>query len=170
MKDDFDIKDKLLVVMIGLSHSGKSTYAKTLASNFSCPIVSTDAIRQVVSDGEYNPYMDREIFETASTMVQSLFVSGSRLVIYDACNLTTWAREQFQFGQQTEYVYMKTTKTVCKKRAKDRGLEYMIPIIDSMEERLQLPKGVSLSEVVYNKEADRYGVKHGQLIETLRKC
>lgn len=76
----------LLIVMCGISGSGKSTKAKELASRFNAVIVSTDEIRQRVFKDVNDQKHNREVFQIAYKTINTL-IKNSVNVIFDATNI-----------------------------------------------------------------------------------
>lgn len=91
---DFEIKleyDKILILTVGLPHSGKSTWAKEQGF----PIVNPDSIRLAVHGQKYLESAEHLVWAIAKTMVSSLFLSGHKIVILDACNNTRKRRDEW---------------------------------------------------------------------------
>ena len=80
-----DLMD-LLIVMCGISGSGKTTKAKELASRFNAVIVSTDEIRQRVFKDVNDQKHNREVFRIAYDEI-NMFIELSYNVIFDATNI-----------------------------------------------------------------------------------
>lgn len=76
----------LLIVMCGISGSGKSTKAKELASRFNAVIVSTDEIRQRVFKDVNDQKHNREVFQIAYDEINDL-IKYANNVIFDATNI-----------------------------------------------------------------------------------
>lgn len=76
----------LLIVMCGISGSGKSTKAKELASRFNAIIVSTDEIRQRVFKDVNDQKHNREVFQIAYDEINDL-IKYANNVIFDATNI-----------------------------------------------------------------------------------
>ena len=143
MEDKYTLKGKTLIIMVGISHSGKSYYARKLAKEHKYPIVSTDAIREVMFQGKFSFDNNTEVFNMAMNMILSLFVSGAETVIYDACNITAYARTYFEpeGTWKVKYVVMDTDVEKCVERANERGLGNMESVIRSMADSIVFPTG-----------------------------
>ena len=76
----------LLIVMCGISGSGKSTKAKELASKYNALIVSTDEIRQRVFKDVNDQKHNREVFQIAYDEINDL-IKYANNVIFDATNI-----------------------------------------------------------------------------------
>ena len=80
-----------LFVMIGISGSGKSTYAIKLAKEYNATIVSTDSIRQELFGSEDNQTNNKLVFTTAFNRIKTL-LNNKQNVIFDATNVTNKSR------------------------------------------------------------------------------
>lgn len=76
----------LLIVMCGISGSGKSTKAKELERKFRALIVSTDEIRQRVFKDVNDQKHNKEVFQIAYDEINDL-IRYSNNVIFDATNI-----------------------------------------------------------------------------------
>jgi predicted kinase len=94
VKVDAITKDKVLLCMVGLPYSGKSTSAATVGA----PIVCPDAIRAALHGHKFIPEAEPMVWAVAKTMVRALFMAGHEVVVLDATN-TTRARRSEWCGQ-----------------------------------------------------------------------
>lgn len=79
-----------LVVMIGVSGSGKSTFAK---QNFSATeIVSSDFCRALICDDENDQSVNQEAFELLHWLVEKRLALG-KLTVVDATNVKAASRQ-----------------------------------------------------------------------------
>ena len=125
--------ETLLILMVGLPYSGKSTWAVKQG----IPIVSPDAIRLSLG---HRFRMENEplVWGIAKTMVESLFEAGHRSVILDATNTTEERRKQWNSRKwKTMYKNIKTTKEECLKRAGND--KEILSIIEKMNEKINFP-------------------------------
>lgn len=89
-------KDPVLVIMIGLSGSGKTTKAKLLSEtllnlNIQNILLSSDDIRKELTGSEKNQTMNSQVFEVMQKRAVDYLKQGN-VVIYDATNLTIKSR------------------------------------------------------------------------------
>lgn len=84
------IPDRGLVLLIGAAGSGKSTFARKYFA--STEIVSSDALRAVVSDDEADQSASADAFELLRLIVAKRLRRG-RLTVIDATNVRREARE-----------------------------------------------------------------------------
>lgn len=82
-----------LYVLIGISGSGKSTYAEKLRLSKELAVVSTDAIRQEMLGSEENQSAGAEIFGCAYRRINQHLSCGQD-VVFDATNTTQRGRNQ----------------------------------------------------------------------------
>jgi predicted kinase/GNAT superfamily N-acetyltransferase len=83
------IPSSALVLLIGVSGSGKSTFAR---KHFrATQIVSSDGCRAIVSDDEADQSATKDAFELLGIIVEKRLQRG-RLTVVDATNVQAWAR------------------------------------------------------------------------------
>ena len=123
-------KQKVLVMMVGLPRSGKSTIAKELRH----PIVNPDSIRRSIHGQDYFELAEPLVWAHAQIMVRSLFLSGHDTVILDATNITRERRDEWKCDlYRRVYVKVPTKKEECIRRAIDTGQEVLVSIIEHMD-------------------------------------
>ena len=104
----------LLIAMVGLPRSGKSTWAV----NQQIPIACPDAIRFAMHGHAWIPLAEPLIWAIAGIMVRALFLAGHHIVIIDGCHVK---HEQRQFwvdmgdreGWRTIFKEIKTQESTC---------------------------------------------------------
>lgn len=84
---------QVLILMIGLPGSGKSTKAQKLAKEYNAEIISTDALRKDLLGKEGDMSQDAIIFRQAYEKCKKILASGGS-VVFDACNITKGARKR----------------------------------------------------------------------------
>lgn len=126
----------LLIAMMGLPRSGKSTIVKQLSSDLHAPIVRRDDIRLALHGQRYQILSEPFVKAISGVMVRSLFLSGHGVVI---CDETNYSREARNFlkdsGWRTLFYEVKTSPEVCKERAILTNQRDLIPVIDEMYAR-----------------------------------
>ena len=81
-----------LVIMVGISASGKSTIAKQLAEKENAIIISSDAIRAELCDGNVSDQSkNEEVFRLYHKRIRENLLAGNN-VIADATNITMRSR------------------------------------------------------------------------------
>jgi len=126
---------KTLIMTIGLPRSGKSSWARS--QNY--PIVNPDSIRLALHGKPFDPESEPAVWFIALKMVQSLFLAGHNNVILDATNLT---KDRRLFWEKPEwnirFHYIDTSKEICIERAKKANKDYLIPVIEEMDQTKEL--------------------------------
>lgn len=100
------LNNPTLYVLIGISGSGKSTYAEKLQLSRNIAVVSTDSIREEMLGSEANQSDGAEIFRCAYSRINRHLSLGQDIV-FDATNTTTYGRNQL----------LDSIKEPCKKVA-----------------------------------------------------
>lgn len=125
--------DRLLIVMVGLPRSGKSTWAKLQGP----PMVALDAVRLALHGERFLSLAEPMVHDLAKYMVNSLFIAGHSIVIVDCCNGTRkrrdfWRpdRDGVQYGVQFKVV--DTSADECKRRAFYQADDVLVPVIERM--------------------------------------
>lgn len=75
-----------LIIMCGISGSGKSTKAKELKSKYNAVIISTDDIREKIFKNIHDQEHNKEVFRIAYDAINT-FIELSHNVIFDATNI-----------------------------------------------------------------------------------
>jgi len=126
------------VIMIGISGSGKSTLASDI-----CPangmVVSTDAMRALITGDPTNQKCSKEAFQLAHKMWESRLKFG-QTTVFDATSTTTRARNQLldRVGDSEVIVILVDEDlSVCKARNASR--ERMVPewVLDRQHSQLE---------------------------------
>ena len=82
-----------LVVLCGLPGTGKSHFAAALGQRVDLAVLNSDRIRKVlVGEPRYSRGEHRRVFAAAHLLLEELLAGGYR-VVFDATNLTEWARQ-----------------------------------------------------------------------------
>lgn len=75
-----------LIIMCGISGSGKSTKAKELKEEYNAVIISTDDIREDIFKDIHDQEHNKEVFRIAYDEI-NMFIELSHNVIFDATNI-----------------------------------------------------------------------------------
>lgn len=130
---------KTLILTIGLPRSGKSTWAKSTK----LPIVNRDSIRLALHGQPYIQDAEEMVTAMETYMVKSLFYAGNDTIIIDATHLKKkyiekWADFMYNFFKdwqwQIKYKIFRTPKYICIERAYKNSKDYLVPIIEKMDE------------------------------------
>lgn len=127
--------DKVLICLVGLPRSGKSTWAR---SQRYYPIVNPDSVRLAIHGQRYIAEAEPFVWATVKAMVKALFLAGHSCVILDATNTTRKRRDEWQSSQwRTCFKAVGTSKEVCIERAIAEGDSEIIPVIERMAEQFE---------------------------------
>jgi len=128
----------LLIAMVGLPRSGKSTIVAKLSKELGAPIVRRDAIRLVLHGQRYASEAEPMVKAMSLYMIKALFEAGHDTVICDETNYSWAARNALKDPKwETQYYVVETSPDTCKQRAIQTGQEDLIPIIDEMYNRYE---------------------------------
>lgn len=128
----------ILIAMMGLPRSGKSTIATQLSKELSCPIVCKDSIRLALHGQRYQAEAEDYVRAIAKTMIKSLFLRGHEVVIADETHYSKSSRNHIK-DPLWEIVWypVQTPADICIERAKATGQEDLIPVINEMNSRFE---------------------------------
>lgn len=130
------MKDKTLILTVGLPRSGKSTWA--MKQGF--PVVNPDSIRLALHGQAFRAETEPFVWAIAKTMVRALFLTGYATVILDACNVSKHRRDEWRSKDwDTEFREFKTPIETCRDRAMRSGQDYLLPVITRMAKELAWP-------------------------------
>ena len=123
----------VLICMMGLPRSGKSTKARELGEKLSAPVVNRDSIRTALHGQRFVAAAEDMVKAVAMIMVRHHFEYGYRVVIIDETNMKRSTRDFWSKGQwETSFLHINTSKEECIRRAKEFGDDEIQPIIEKM--------------------------------------
>lgn len=133
----------ILALMVGVSGSGKSTYANGLKTSINATIVEPDAIRLELTGNASDQSQNDKVFSLAFKRSSDLLAQGKNVVV-DATSVDKWSRSKWiDLGKKNNaeiraYV-IKTPLELAKKR--NLGRDRVVPdnVIDKQNSRLQMP-------------------------------
>lgn len=133
-----------VIIMVGLSASGKSTEAAYMAEKLGADVYNADKIREELYGDASIQGDNKEVFHLLYERAKD-DVSIGRPVILDNTNITVKDRKRAMnvfrnYDVRFEAVYMDTDIEECKRRNAER--ERVVPeyVIDRMAERFEEPK------------------------------
>lgn len=126
----------LLICMMGLPRSGKTTIVRELMKKHSAPVVRRDDIRLALHNQRYQSKAEPFVKAISDVMIRSLFLSGHEVVICDETNYSRAARDFHKSDDwNTVFYEVPTDVETCIKRAHLTGQPDLAPVIMSMWER-----------------------------------
>lgn len=132
-----------LIIMVGLSASGKSNHCKRLAEDYKAVIVSSDAIREEICGNVSDQSNNEEVFKIFHKRIRK-YLYEKRNVIADATNITMKSRRAIINNvkkMDVEIIAYIVPKRIeeCIRDNVDR--EHPVPeeVIYKQEKRFQIP-------------------------------
>ncbi len=107
----------MVVVLVGLPGSGKSTYLENLGGTG----LSSDAIRRLLADDETDQTIHVRVFATLRFLLRQRLAIGRPVTYIDATNLTPHERSPYivigaAFGCRMEAVFFDVPLDICRQR------------------------------------------------------
>lgn len=133
----------ILAVMIGISGSGKSTYANGLKTSLNAQLVETDAIRIELTGNAEDQSQNGKVFEIARKRVNDYLSQGKNTII-DATSLTVRDRKDWidiakQNNAEARAYFIDTPIDICKSQNRKRERKVPEFVIDRQASKLQSP-------------------------------
>ena len=135
----FDMKP-ILAVMVGISGSGKSTYANGLKTSLKAELVETDAVRIELTGNAEDQSQNGSVFAVAKKRVNDYLSQGKNTII-DATSLSLRDRKDWiDIGKannaEIRAYFIDTPVSVCK--AQNNKRERKVPewVIDKQASKL----------------------------------
>jgi cytidylate kinase len=133
----------ILAVMIGISGSGKSTYANGLKTSLNAQLVETDAIRQELTGNAEDQSKNAEVFNIAKKRVNDYLSQGKNTII-DATSLTVrdrrdWIKIGKENNAEVRAYFIDTPIDTCKIQNKKRRRKVPEEVIDRQASKLYPP-------------------------------
>lgn len=142
-----------VIVLVGLPGSGKSTWAAAQGIT----VLSSDSIRQLLSDDAENQRIHEAVFGTMRYLLRRRLEVGAQATIVDATNLLPahrkpWRKLAKHFGAAVEAVFFDTPLEECQRRNAGRGRVVPATVIAEMAGKLRPPtvaEGFHRVEIIY---------------------
>lgn len=133
----------ILAVMIGISGSGKSTYANGLKTSLGAQLVETDAIRMELTGNAEDQSQNGRVFAVAKKRVSD-YLSQGRNTIIDATSLNAKDRKDWiEIGKsnnaEIRAYFIDTPISVCKSQNSKRVRKVPEWVIDKQASKLFAP-------------------------------
>jgi len=160
----------MIIGMVGLPRSGKSTFISKIMEQKNFAIVSRDDIRISLHGERYLAPAEPMVKTISEIMFKSLIRSGCDILL-DEINLDRKSRQYWQkFSKdQIFWVHVNTDVDECIKRARKTIQLNLIPVIDSMNKGFMTPQKDEALLVTINKHGnfspDGYNILDVESIE-----
>lgn len=134
---------KILCVLVGISGSGKSTYANGLKTSLKAELVETDAIRIELTGNAEDQSKNWHVFALAKKRVND-YLSQGKNVIIDATSLNALDRKDWiDIGKannaELRAYFIDTPVSMCKSQNNKRARKVPEWVIDKQANKLFAP-------------------------------
>lgn len=129
--------------MIGISGSGKSTYANGLKTSLNAQLVETDSIREELTGNSADQSQNYRVFQVAKKRVNDI-LSQDKNVIIDATSVSVrdrkdWIRIGKDNNAEIRAYFIDTPIDVCKSQNRKRKRQVPDEVIDRQASKLESP-------------------------------
>ena len=133
----------ILAVMVGISGSGKSTFASGLRTSLKAELVETDAIRVELTGNAEDQSQNGKVFAIAKSRINDYLSSGKNAII-DATSLDVKARKDWiDIGKannaEMRAYFVDTPVDVAKRQNASRTRKVPEFVINKQASKLQSP-------------------------------
>lgn len=133
----------ILAVMVGISGSGKSTYANGLKTSLNAQLVETDAIRLELTGNAEDQSQNGRVFDVAKKRVNDYLSQGKNTII-DATSLNQRERKDWidiakANNAEVRAYFIDTPVSVCKSQNSKRSRKVPEWVIDKQANKLFAP-------------------------------
>lgn len=151
--------------MVGLVGSGKSTFAKTIASTHRCKIHSSDSIRLELTGDINNQDKNEEVFSLLKRRVKADLINDDNVIV-DCCNISYKRRMEFLKSFDTikcekECVLIATPYEDCISQDSMRDRTVGKDIIQRMYKNFYIPnkfEGFDSIKIMWNFNKQNFNV------------
>lgn len=143
---------KLLIVMVGLPRSGKTTWVWKNVRRLGAAVVNPDSIRRAMHGQRFAKEAEQFVWAVAQAMVRALFLAGHEVVIVDATNTTRKRRDDWQTTDwNVVFKVIDPPMETCIERARAHKDETIVPVIERMAKAFEW---LGPDEDEYSEEAE----------------
>jgi protein phosphatase len=133
----------ILAVMVGISGSGKSTFASGLRTSLKAELVQTDTIRAELTGNAEDQSQNGKVFAIAKSRINDYLSSGKNAII-DATSLDVKARKDWiEIGKannaEMRAYFVDTPVDVAKRQNTSRTRKVPEFVINKQASKLQSP-------------------------------
>lgn len=160
------MKSPKFIMMVGIVASGKSTYAKLLATKENAILLSSDQLRLELYNDINNMENNSIIFKTIRKQSKE-YLRQNKNVIIDATNISYKKRKAFldelkKINCTKECYLMATPYEICLKQNKLRDRHVPEGVIKNMYKSIYVPQyfeGWNKIHIIYNTGDIKFGIK-----------
>lgn len=129
----------MILGLVGLPRSGKSTFKKWLCKEYNFVDICKDDIRLDLYGQRFYEKGDPYVHAIANTMLGVLTKQNINIII-DETSLTIKSRKilQSKCHQEIKWVYFNTDSSICKQRAIDTKQNDLLQVIDYMKDNMEI--------------------------------
>jgi len=133
----------ILSVMIGISGSGKSTYAQGLKTSLDSQLIETDDIREELTGNSEDQTRNREVFHIAKKRIKDILDQGKNAII-DATSVSVKSRKDWidigkESNAEIRAYFIDTPVDIAKIRNQKRKRKVPTEVIDRQASMLECP-------------------------------
>lgn len=133
----------ILAIMIGISGSGKSTYANGLKTSLNAELVETDSIRIELTGNAEDQTQNSRVFGIAKRRIDDILSQGKNAII-DATNVSVRDRKDWIYigkknNAEVRAYFIDTPIDVCKTKNRKRDRKVPDEVIDRQASKLESP-------------------------------
>lgn len=133
----------ILAVMVGISGSGKSTYANESKTSLNAQLVETDAIRLELTGNAEDQSENGKVFDVAKKRINEILAQGKNAII-DATSLSIKERKDWidiakKNNAEVRAYFIDTPVSVCKSQNNKRARKVPEWVIDRQASKLYPP-------------------------------
>lgn len=154
-----DSKQSTLYIPIGVPGCGKSTFVKGLSKEYDdVVVIETDKIREELTGSQEDQTQNKKVFEIAHSRLDKGLandVSGEKVFVFDATNISKWARKSIidigkKYNAKIIAVVITTPLGTCLKQNRNRDRVVPEDVIIRMFRNLEEPdKSEGFDEIQY---------------------
>lgn len=109
---------KIIIILVGIPHSGKTTFSKYLQEKYNYKIVSTDNIkRRIYKDSKYNV---KHLFEIQKIELETLMKKNCLIVADSNNSKKTYRNDIIKLANKYNYKYYSIYIESCLEDVKER--------------------------------------------------
>lgn len=130
-----------LYALCGLPHAGKSTWANSWAKESIITqrprvVLAGDDFRWALTGHEYLPHAEAHVLAVIDTAALALIRRGFDVLIDETSTSKPTLMRYLRIDPHFKLIFIDTPADECRRRVRETGREYLLPVIDRLEPRL----------------------------------